>query len=1347
MLSKSNFTQILIQKYKSLFKMRLYIILLWCIAWIGSSSAVAQIAPLKFKHYTVQDGLAANMVHTIFQDSYGLIWVGTTEGLSRFDSYNFKNYSSSNDTPNNIGNNYIRSIYQDTERGTLWVGTNRGAYIYRYATDDFEPCPITEIQKSSVMSIKCDSSGNLWMAVLGFGVTRYNLKSGQTKHFRSMVNNPNSLSSNQVTDILIESDSTTVWALTMDRYVNRFDTKNQTFERIQVMATNSETDHGFYKGTVSTDGAIWLGGWSNGLFRIESDLKKVSHFKITNNEGMPVQRIHAVTEMSPEVMLIGSDDGLTTFDLITGKYSTTTYDPNNNRSLSDQFVYPIMKDRNGGVWVGTYFGGLNYISPNDSFFELFTHSSAKDAIHGRIVSRFCEDSQGDIWIGTDDAGLHRFDLKTRQITRIPVSPPEEPLNIHALCADGDNIWVGTYQRGLFKYNTRGRSSLRFPEINDVYALYKDSRGVVWAGTTEALFNIDPQDHKIRSVNFDFGRGIEEIIEDRQRNRIWIASTSKGISCYNMLDGTMQHFDSELTALGLSPNKVRTICLGDGMLWIGIANHGIVRYSLLDQTFELKTILGTELSQRNIHFITLEDRRLWISTSNGLYVYNIDTQQHLIFNREDGLQSNQFNPGAGLHASDGHIYIGGANGFNRFHPNHIKPKANSYPLVFTNMMILNKDAEIGPQSPLKSHINLSRGAVLDHKVSVFTFEFASLNYASSSKSRYRYILKGFDRQYTEVPPGVHTITYTNIPAGDYSFEVLTTNSLGEWEHTPHCISVTILPPWWLSLPMKVLYVILVLMLIGAAIWILLTRTNRRNRLKIANIVSENEQKIIASKIDFFTHIAHEIRTPAALIAAPVEDIFKNCTHSGELTENLEIIHKNSNRLVNLVNQILDLRRTEEPTFEMVDETVDLNQLIQGILSQFQIEAKNRQITVVYDHDPQSDFRARIDGEAMTKIVTNLLSNALKFTKDRITITISNQIQDRFAVTVSDNGQGIEQSKIQDIFKPFYTTDNNTGQVFRGFGIGLSLVSILASKMGITIDVKSQPAQGTTFSLSFARGNVEQSSPEQILIPDVAEPENRPTLSPTSAPLDSECIMIVEDNSDFAYYLNKSIKERYRTRIAENGEEALKILGSEHIDLIISDVAMPVMDGFELCEKIKNNLQLSHIPIILLTAQTDAASKIKGLGGGADVYLEKPVSMEFLYAQMVSLLEKRKSLRDSFLKNPTAPLTSITQNQTDQQFITRLNAIIEENISNTDFSIDQLSRSIYMSRSSLYAKLKGVSDLSPNEFIRVVRLRKAAEYLTNSDYRIGEISYLVGFNNPSYFSRCFFDHYGVLPKDYK
>ena len=555
-------------------------------------------------------------------------------------------------------------------------------------------------------------------------------------------------------------------------------------------------------------------------------------------------------------------------------------------------------------------------------------------------------------------------------------------------------------------------------------------------------------------------------------------------------------------------------------------------------------------------------------------------------------------------------------------------------------------------------------------------------------------------------------------------------------------------------MLVVYGILIVLAIALGYALLLQRTNRRHRNKIAALHHENERKLFDAKIGFFTHITHEIRTPVTLILAPVEEIMRQKNIPEEIRDDLEVVKRNSERLLDLVNQILDFTKAEQEAFSSQNTWFDIDDLVEKTVQRFTPAAQQKGIQL--SHDTPQSIRICTDREALTKVLSNLLTNAMKFTKDRILVSLTeNPEAHTVTISVEDNGTGIKPTEKEKIFNLFYQSANKPQLPNKGFGIGLAIVSLLVKRMMGKIEVESEENRFTRFRITLPQDeqndlSISVTSPDKTA--ELQEVKAEDPIEPAGTEKTDKdgkkagTVLIVEDNEEFISYLTRVIGQRYHIHTAGNGEEALKSLENLKPDIVISDVMMPVMDGIELCKRIKSDINLSHIPVILLTARTDTASKIAGLENGADVYIEKPVSVSYLYAQMVSLLENRNKLRCLFSEKPFTPINTLTETQADEKWFNRLNEIIQENISNTEFSVDQLTRSVNMSRTLLYAKVKAVTGLTPNEFIRLVRLRKAAEYLAGNEYKINEICYMVGFNSPSYFAKCFQNQFGVLPKDF-
>ena len=635
--------------------------------------------------------------------------------------------------------------------------------------------------------------------------------------------------------------------------------------------------------------------------------------------------------------------------------------------------------------------------------------------------------------------------------------------------------------------------------------------------------------------------------------------------------------------------------------------------------------------------------------------------------------------------------------------------------------------------------------LSYKENAFSLLYASLSYCTPNKNKYAYKLEGFDKDWNYVG-SQNKATYTNLPAGTYLFKVKATNNDGIWNEKGTSLKITIHPPFYWSTASKLLYFVLVCIAFGFVIRFIIKRTEKKHTAEINKLNANKEKEVHEAKIKFFTMIAHEIRTPVSLIIGPLEKIMKSpVSLPSTVRDDLNIIDRNSQRLVFLVNQLLDFRKVEQEGMKMKFASQNIHQLLKAVCERFEpfIAQHGARLTVKY---PEADFTAIVDSEAVTKLVSNLLTNASKYTKDEVTLTcIVQPEQHTFIIRVTDNGIGISKEEQKKIFHPFYQAMDNKP----GTGIGLSIVKSIVESHNGCIEVESEVNKGSSFIVTLP---VEQ---VQVLPQDTGTSLlNNPTIPEgilqedlSGSPIKHKpTMLIVDDNEEMLNFLSSSLTDKYSILTAEDGIEALNKLKENEVTLIVSDWMMPRMDGVEFCKAIRTNQATSHIPFILLTAKTDTNSKIEGMDCGADAYIEKPFSMQYLEACIKNLVDLRNLLRQKFSKMPLVPLNSIANNSMDDKFLTRMNEIIEENFSNPELSVDFLAEKLCISRSGLFAKIKTLANITPNELIQVVRLKKAAILLAENKYRINEICYMVGFNNPSYFSKCFQKQFGMKPGEF-
>ena len=705
----------------------------------------------------------------------------------------------------------------------------------------------------------------------------------------------------------------------------------------------------------------------------------------------------------------------------------------------------------------------------------------------------------------------------------------------------------------------------------------------------------------------------------------------------------------------------------------------------------------------------------------------------VYTTANGLLGDQFNYRSSFEDENGMIYFGGIDGFIAFNPKDFSENKNLPTVVITDFLLFNKEVYADePNSPLEKSITFSDKIVLRADQNSFSFRISALGYQAPRMNKLKYKLEGFDDEWLSVGESP-LITYSNLRYGHYIFRVKAANSNGVWNSNEISLSIQILPPFYLSVWAYCIYVLLI---IGCSVYLVLyfkRRTNRKHRRQMEKFEQEKEREVYNAKIDFFTNVAHEIRTPLTLINGPLENILLKKSVDSETREDLNIMKQNTERLLSLTNQLLDFRKTESQGFRLNFAECNITEVLKETHKRFTSLAKQRELDFILNV-PVQDFYAHVNKEAFTKIVSNLLNNAVKYAETyvHVYLEINGTGENKmFYIRSVNDGVIIPNEMKEEIFKPFVRfNEKEDGKVTTGTGIGLALSRSLAElHRGNLTMLESEEAN--VFCLSLP---VEQDSVIERRIEQGESKANRPV------------ILVADDNQDMLSFVVRQLEDNYIVLTAKDGLEALEVLDNQEVTLVVSDVVMPRMDGFELCKVVKSKLDYSHIPVILLTAKTNIQSKIEGLELGADAYIEKPFSVEYLQACIANLINSREKLRQAFAQSPFVAANTMALTKADEEFMKKLNEIIQGNFHNPDFSMDDIVDSLNMSRSNFYRKIKGVLDLSPNEYLRLERLKRAAQLLKEGNGRVNEICYMVGFNSPSYFSKCFQKQFGVLPKDF-
>ena len=1329
---------------------------------LSSWMVVAQ--SYQFKHLEVSDGLSNNSVNTICKDRDGFMWFGTTTGLNRYDGYTFKIYQHAENDPGSLPDNYITDIVEMPD-GRFWVNTGRGYVLF----DKEQDCFITDVtgfmknlESGGVPEqVFVDREGNTCLSVAGEGCYRY--KEGGKRLFFSYVEH--SLPEHGVTQIAECSDGllliyNTGLLVCLDRATLAIKWKSDEIKKYIPAGKTIE-----FSLFVDRDNCIWayslMGIWAYdcGTKSWRTDLTAIW-------SSRPDVIIHAVAQDIEGRIWVGKDyDGIDVLEKETGKVTSLVAHDDNGRSLPHNTIYDLYADRDGIMWVGTYKKGVSYYSESIFKFNMYEWGD---------ITCIEQADENRLWLGTNDHGIllwNRSTGKAEPFWRDAEGQLPNPVVSMLKSKDG-KLWVGTFNGGLYCMDgSRVRS-------------YKEG-----VGNTLASNNV------------------WALVED-DKGRIWIASLGGGLQCLEPVSGTFETYTSSNSAL--LENNVTSLCWVDNnTLFFGTANQGVGMMDM--RTREIKKIQGqsgnVKLSNDAVNHVYKDSRGLvWIATREGLNVY--DTRRHVFldlssvaeakgnfiaaitedqernmwvstsrkvirvtvasdgkgsylfdsraYNSEDGLQNCDFNQRSIKTLHNGIIAIGGLYGVNVFAPDHIRYNKMLPNVMFTGLSLFDEAVKVGQSYGgrvlIEKELNDVENVEFDYKQNIFSVSFASDNYNLPEKTQYMYKLEGFNNDWLTLPLGVHNVTFTNLAPGKYVLRVKAINSDGYVGIKEATLGIVVNPPFWMSWWAYLLYTVGLVIVLFLARYRMLKREREKFHLQqIENEVAKNEE-INNMKFRFFTNVSHELRTPLTLIISPLEGMLKETTDELQSTR-LQLMYRNAQRLLHLVNQLLDFRKGEMSTHQLSLSEGDIISYVHSVCNSFLLMADKKHIQFSFFSGIDT-FSMAFDADKVGKIVMNLLSNAFKFTPEggRVTVMIEHVAgtPDILEIKIADTGIGISDVDKEHIFERFYQAGHKGVEETTGNGIGLSLVRDFVTLHEGEVKVFDNIGMGSVFVIQFPVKHVETQVqlPEETGMPAGDEEdkemkeEAREEMERKNFPL----LLIVDDNEDFRIFMRYSLELQYRVKLAVNGKEAWEMMQEELPDLVISDVMMPQMDGNELCRLIKQDKRTAHIPVILLTARQNTEAKLEGLQTGADDYVTKPFNMTILVLRIRKLIELSRYHRVTQGMIDPAP-SEIVITSLDEKLIEKAIKYVEDNMSRTELSVEELSRELGMSRVHLYKKLLQITGKTPIEFIRVIRLKRAAQLLRESQLHVSEVAFEVGFNNPKYFSRYFKDEFGVLPSVYQ
>lgn len=1298
-------------------------------SWAGFGNA-----SYMFKHFGIKEGLSQSTVFAIIQDRLGFIWIGTKSGLNRFNGTAFVIYNS-NHEKHSLGSDYITSLYESPD-GDIWVGTDAGIWIYDPMTDSFRPFDVRSGSGAVItntVNVITGSNGKVYMAVNEQGIFCYDLASRRLANYK-LPGHPN------VSGLMVE-DNGLVWIGFFGGGLWKTD---DSFRTISPFRT-ADGKCPFEKDIVTSilrlaPNRYMIGSEHWGLSSVDTKSKKMETIQSSyNGKNIFVRDIIC----KGNEIWAASEQGLFVYNLKTNAIQHYGFDPADPFSLSDNPLYSLFLDGDGGMWIGSYFGGVNYLPAHYPFFERFVpHGGTDNSFHGIRIREMVMDENGKIWIGTEDGGLNCMDPLSDKISFV-----KESLcfpNVHGLYADGGSLWIGTFSYGLrvMDINTQrilgsytADGSPGSLKDNTIFSIDKSPDGVLYFGTIRGLCFLDNVTQKFVYVKDVPGVLINEIFFDTNGN-LWVATQTDGVYLLKKNDGKWRNFRPG-NGTGLLSGKVLSVFEDSGgKIWVTTQGGGVYRFNALSERMEFFNM--DKFSLGNTIFRIEEDHQgiFWFTSYDGIIRYDPYRNDIRSYSNASILLDNQFNYNSSLIDKEGRIYFGSLNGLVRFKPEMFRQGDPPSRLVATDLMVGNGEVASSTSVVLKESIVFAKEISLSHDQNSFKIRVVPINYTNQHWSSVEYKLEGIDSDWQQMRPD-YIIGYTNLPTGTYTLKVHVKDDDGQQVSREYTLKVEVRPYLLWSVWAKIAYVCC-FCLISWWLWRFQNIRSRRKRQKaIKELEIRKEQELYQSKIRFFTDVAHEIRTPLTLIKSPLENIISSGKiTSDEVKEDLDIMYQNTERLTDLINQLLDFRKAEQDGLMLNFKQCDISKIVTGVLNRFRLVLREKGISTDMSMLEDS-VTACVDKECFTKIVSNLINNAVKYCVHEISIVL-NADAETFTLIVRNDGETIPQGQRDKIFEPFFRMDTSINFSITGAGIGLALARSLAELHGGTL-VMDDDTDMNVFRLKLPvrqKGiiQLERDSADEV-VAESPKGEKQYT------------VLLVEDNVQMLEYEKRILHKEYNIIAATDGEEALKMLETNDVHLIVSDIMMEPMSGMAFCRKVKNDLDYSHIPVILLTAVTSDRAKIEGMENGADAYIVKPFSIGELLATIDSLIKERENIKKAYADAPFVNVKNVSLNSADAEFLRRLRDSVSRNMSNSEFNVDQLAFEMNMSRTSLNRKIRGVLDISPNNYIRIERLKEAARILKKDKYiRVSEVCYRVGFADPSYFSKCFYAQFGLLPKEF-
>lgn len=1345
----------------------------------GCLLAAAQDHGFRFSHLSIRDGLSHNQINCFLRDPEGFMWIGTSSGLNRFDGYECKVYRNDpSDTTSLISSNVLN--LSEGPNGKVWVYTYFGNCIYDPSTESFVQnvnrlLREYTIPDGPILAIHKDHAGRYWFLHQFEGLYRFDPELNTAIRVRNRPGHP-------IYSFQEDSDHN-YWIIFNDGLFEKIDGRS-----LEIVYRNDElqnlhpNDAFVYNIRSDSDNDLWIyvNNQDRGVYFFDVSAKKLEHYTTTSTKfRLRSNIVKSLVTADDGLVWIGTDHG--GLNLISKNKQSVQYLLHNeadNTTVSENSINALYRDEEGFIWAGTFKEGVSYYHDNLIRFDRVRNQPGNpQSLPYNDINRFVEDKEGNLWLGTNGRGLIYYNRQTGTYKQYL----HDPNNSNSLAGDvivsmymdsQDKLWIGMYYAGLdcfdgrrfihYRHDPADRTTI---SDNSPWEILEDSKGNLWVGTLVGGLNkLDRATGKFTRYSSADGikTGYIPALMEARDGTLWVG-TGFGINFLKPGATTFEHYLSAEGPDELSNNSV--ICMMEdtrGLVWIG-TQDGLNLYN--PRTGKYKVYRQKDGLPDNTILNLVEDEKgdLWMSSPNGISHVTLTgssagyTLTFRNYDESDGLQGRFFNENASLRTKRGEILFGGPDGYNIVRPEMVALNSKVPPVRLIGFQLYNRSVApgdtVGNRVLFTHSIGETESITLNHSDNVFSITFAALSFFHPEKNVYKYKLEGFNDDWLLADNQSRTVTFTNLDPGTYTFRVIAANNDGLWNEEGAQLKITVLPPFWKTRTAFFLYTMGILLVLYFARRTTLRRLRLKYQIEQERREAQKTHELDMLKIRFFTNVSHEFRTPLTLIMTPLERLIKSGKYNKEQSH-FNLMHRNARRLLNLVNQLLDFRRMEVQEVKLSTSEGDIIKYIKEVVYSFSDLSEKKNIRLTFHSDIES-LETFFDQNKIERILFNLLSNAFKFTpidgavKVEIETEPNPQNPEKLIIRVSDTGIGIPKEVQDKIFDRFFQSDVPSTLVNQGSGIGLSITKEFVRLHGGTIAVESEVDKGSTFTVIIPLQSIHEpkwdteQSPADPILPSSAEIEEDNERGQSKK---SPVILLVEDNDDFRFYLKDNLKQSFQILEATNGSQGWEQALHQIPDLIVSDIMMPEMDGISLCRKIKHDPRTSHIPVILLTARAAEDQKIEGFKAGADDYVTKPFNFEILLARIRNRIALRHAMHKTFHHQIEVKASEIAVSSLDEKLIEKALKIVEANLAEPDFSVENLSHELGMSRVHLYKKLLSITGKTPIEFIRTIRLQHAAQLLEKSQLTVAEIAYKVGFNNPKYFARYFRDQYDMLPSAY-